>query len=58
MKNAVTISMDEGLLKSVDTHPLRKNVSRSGIIGLAVTEFLERQDRLEKNKNENSKSGK
>ncbi len=40
MKNIVSISIDTKQLKSVDSHPLTKDISRSGMYRVAMSEFL------------------
>lgn len=55
MKDIVTISIDRDQLKAVDSHPLRKDVGRSGVVRIAVSQFLEKGKSEKVEKNDNSK---
>ncbi len=53
MKDVVTISIDRDQLKAVDSHPLKKDVGRSGLYRVAMSEFLEKGKTEKGNQGEN-----
>lgn len=52
MKNVVSMTIEREQLKAVDLHPLRKDVGRSGLYRVAMSEYLEKGKTEKENRDE------
>lgn len=55
-REARSIAFSKKMLEEIDKHQLRKNISRSDLVRVAVGEFLERESEKVGNKNEKKES--
>jgi hypothetical protein len=53
----VTFSIQKTQTKALDKHPLRKDLSRSSLVRLALTEFLNKGQKEEKETKETKEEG-
>jgi hypothetical protein len=54
LKTPVSISIDKETLNAIKQHPLTKDIGRSAVCRVALSEFLEK-GKLEKKERENEK---
>ena len=52
MKDVVSISLEREQIKAVDLHPLKRDVGRSGVVRIALSEYLEKGKSEKENQNE------
>lgn len=57
MKKPIGITVDEKIIEKIDNYKLTKDIGRSGVVRVAISEYFERREKLEKeHKSENSES--
>lgn len=52
MKKPITVTVDRDVVEKIDQDRLTKDIGRSGVVRVALSEFYERRERLEKGENE------
>jgi metal-responsive CopG/Arc/MetJ family transcriptional regulator len=53
VKDIVSISIEKEQLEAVDAHPLKKDIGRSGVVRVVISQFLAKEKSgKEKSKNE------
>jgi len=57
LRKPTSIALSEEMVREIDKHQLSRNISRSGVVRIAVTEYLEKE-KSEKRELKNEKGEK